>query len=542
MKEIKNTRRQILFPIIIALAVIIGILLGLIIGRSDFRPQNIQSQSNKFSTVLNYIQRDYVDEVSMDTLVEHAISSTISKLDPHTSYIPAKDQEIAQSQLNSSFEGIGIEFNMIRDTLYIMNTIKGGPSEKAGILAGDKIIKVNDSLISGVKIDYRKIYKSLRGEKGSKVKVSVQRKGHHDLVDIMITRGKIPTPTISSYFMMDFETGYIKVDRFGADTDDEFVKALKELRAKRMQKLVLDLRDNGGGYLGAAINILEELLPKGRLLLYTKAKNEYYNEEHHSTQEGYFETRPVVVLINEHSASASEIVTGALQDNDRALVVGRRSYGKGLVQIPLSLEDGSELRLTISRYYTPSGRSIQRPYTEGNSLKYRLDLLDRDKKGELYHKDSIHHNNSKKYLTVGGRTVYGGGGITPDVFVAKDTSFYSPLLKKMYGLDIIRRYVIDYIQEKPKALQKFDSYPSFSDEFEVTDQMFDVMIRMAERNGIKVKQEDIPISKEYIKKHIKATIARYQWGDDGYHYVLHQTDDFLKDYQKLFVEAEELMK
>lgn len=542
MTEIKNTKRQIALPIIISLSVVVGMIIGISLGSFNTPIREVQLTANKYTKILNLIKQDYVDTVNTDKLVEHSIVKMLEKLDPHTSYIPAKDQKLVQSQLAGSFEGIGVEFNIIRDTLYIINPIENGPSHRAGLLAGDKIIKVNDTLIAGVKISNKAIFNKLRGPKNSEVKLSIQRKNHITLLDIVVTRDEIQTPTVESFLMMNHETGYIKITRFGSLTDEEFKRALKSLRSQGMEQLIIDLRENGGGYLSAAINILDELLPKDRLLLKTMAKNKKYNETHVCKRSGSFETKPVIVLINEYSASASEIVSGALQDNDRALVVGRRSYGKGLVQVPLKLKDGSELRLTISRYYTPSGRCIQKPYTKGKLDAYSLDLLKRNQNGELYSADSIKQNDSLKYVTRSGRIVYGGGGITPDIFIPKDTSIYTNYLSNLYKYDILRLYVLDYVFENKKDLLTYDNYQSFNDAFEVTEKMLKDMINLGIRNQVVFNEKEFNSSKNFIKLQTKAFIARQLWKNNGYYYVMLQKDEFLHDYQKMFIQANSIMK
>lgn len=542
MTEIKNTKRQIALPIIISLSVVVGMIIGISLGSFNTPIREVQYVANKYTKILNLIKQDYVDTVNTDKLVEHSIVKMLEKLDPHTSYIPAKDQKLVQSQLEGSFEGIGVEFNIIRDTLYIINPIENGPSHRAGLLAGDKIIKVNDTLIAGINISNKTIFNKLRGPKNSKVKLSIQRKNHVTLLEFVVTRDDIQTPTIDSFLMMDYETGYIKITRFGSLTDEEFKRALKSLRSQGMEQLIIDLRENGGGYLSAAINILDELLPKDRLLLKTIAKNKKYNETHVCKRSGSFEMKPVIVLINEYSASASEIVSGALQDNDRALIVGRRSYGKGLVQVPLKLKDGSELRLTISRYYTPSGRCIQKAYTKGKLDAYSLDLAERNQRGELYSADSIKQNDSLKYVTRSGRIVYGGGGITPDLFIPKDTSIYTNYLSDLYKYDIIRLYVLDYVFENKKDLLTYDNYQSFNDSFEVSEKMLKNMINLGIRNQVPFNEKEFNGSKNFIKLQTKAFIARQLWKNNGYYYVMLQKDEFLHDYQKMFIQANSIMK
>ncbi len=408
MNKKKNSDFQIRLPLLLTIAVAAGILIGATMADGSSSQNNLISGYLKFKEILTYVQRDYVDEVDTDELVETAINRMLEKLDPHSVYIPAKDLELAKSQLDGEFEGIGIEFQVIKDTIYVVSPLSGGPSEEVGLNSGDKIVKVDDEVVAGVGVDNRKVFELLRGKKGTEVEVGIKRKGVDDLLSFTIVRDKIPQESVDASYMIDDEIGYIKVSRFAATTYEEFHEALKKLDSLGMKKLVLDLQDNPGGYMDRAINMADELLSGNDMIVYTEGKQPRYNSEARAYREGIFENQPIIVLINEGSASASEIVAGALQDNDRALIVGRRSFGKGLVQMPIPLDDGSELRLTISRYYTPSGRSIQKPYEEG-AKKYGEDILERFEHGELINPDSIHFDDSLKYETSKGRTVYGGG-------------------------------------------------------------------------------------------------------------------------------------
>lgn len=538
MSKTKNSDFQIRLPILLTLAVAAGILIGATMVDSGKTTNNLVSSYLKFKEILTYIQRDYVDEVNTDELVETAINKMLEKLDPHSVYIPAEELELAKSQLEGEFEGIGIEFNIFKDTIYVVAPLGGGPSEEVGLLSGDKIVEVNGEVVAGTGITNQDVFELLRGPKGSKVEVGVKRKGADELLHFNITRDKIPQESVDVSYMVDKETGYIKVNRFAATTYDEFKTALSDLKQKGMKKLILDLQDNPGGYMDRAINMADELISGNKMIVYTEGKQPRYDSEARAYKEGLFENYPVIVLINEGSASASEIVAGALQDNDRALIVGRRSFGKGLVQMPIPLEDGSELRLTISRYYTPSGRSIQKPYGKGYE-EYSLDLLNRFKHGELFNADSIHFDDSLKYETSKGRVVYGGGGIMPDYFVPYDTTMNTEYLRKLSTSNIFRDYTMLYYEDHKNKLEKMDFQDYFKN-FEVNDKMLNDLVKLAESAEVEYDQEEFNKSKHFIKNRVKALIARRAWGNKGAYPVFNETNEVFQQALKLFDEAEKL--
>lgn len=539
MSKNKNSDFQIRLPIFITLAVAAGILIGATMAGGDNSSNNLISSYLKFKDILTYIQRDYVDQVDTDELVETAITKMLEELDPHSVYIPAEELEIAKSQLEGEFEGIGIEFNIIKDTIYVVAPLSGGPSEEVGLVSGDKIVKVDGETVAGIGIDNQDVFELLRGPKGSKVEVSVKRRGARELQNFTIVRDKIPQESVDASYMVNDEIGYIKVSRFAATTYDEFKEALSGLKSQGMKKLILDLQHNPGGYMDRAINMVDELLAGNKMIVYTEGKQPRYNSEARAYKDGIFENNPVIVLIDEGSASASEIVAGALQDNDRALIVGRRSFGKGLVQMPIPLEDGSELRLTISRYYTPSGRSIQKPYESGYE-EYSQDLYNRFKHGELFSKDSIHFNDSLKFKTLKGRTVYGGGGIMPDYFIPLDTTenvgnFFSQLVTT----NVFREYTLLYYENHKKELEKM-SYKKYYKNFEVSDEMLDDLTKMAEKADIDFTEEELKNSKDLLKTRIKAWVARSAWGNDEFYQIIYEENEIFQRALNLFDEAEEL--
>lgn len=539
MSKNKNSDFQIKLPIFITLAVAAGILIGATMAGGDSPTNNLISSYLKFKDILTYVQRDYVDEVDTDELVEVAITKMLEELDPHSVYIPAEELEIAKSQLEGEFEGIGIEFNIFKDTIYVVSPLSGGPSEAVGLMSGDKIVKVDGETVAGIGIDNQDVMELLRGPKGSTVEVSIKRRDSKQLLDFTITRDKIPQESVEASFMVDKEVGYIKISRFAATTYDEFHEALSDLKSEGMKKMILDLRGNPGGYLDRAVNIADEMLSDNKLIVYTEGKQPRYNTEARAYKDGLFEENPIIVLIDEGSASASEIVAGALQDNDRGLIVGRRSFGKGLVQMPVPLDDGSELRLTISRYYTPSGRSIQKPYESGSEA-YSQDLYNRFEHGEMFSKDSIQFNDSLKYKTSKGRTVYGGGGIMPDYFIPLDTtrnvgSFFSELITT----NVFREYTLLYYENNKRNLEKM-SYDKYYNDFEVTDKMLNKLQLMAKEAGIEYEEEEFENSKPILKSRIKAWVGRSVWGNDAFYQIIYEDNDIFQSALKLFDEAEKL--
>ncbi len=424
-----NTPNQIKLPLIMAIGLATGLLLGVQWGRPRLSVE-VDRDVQKLREVLTYISEKYVDEITTTNLTDEAIRHLLTKLDPHSTYIPASERLLANEDLRGNFDGIGVEFNIFQDTIVVVAPLSGGPSEALGIQSGDKIVEVDDKNVAGVGITTSEVMRLLKGPRGTSVKVTIKRPSKAELLEFTIIRDKIPQQSVDVSYMIDSRTGYIKISRFSATTHDEFTQHLNELKKQGMTRLILDLQGNPGGYMAEAIKIADEFLPEGRKIVYTRGKDARLNTDANATSRGNFEQGEVIVLVNEGSASASEILAGALQDNDRALIAGRRTFGKGLVQHPFDLSDGSELRLTISRYYTPSGRSIQKPYYDED--EYATDILERYKKGEFFHADSIRLNDSLRYTTLGGRIVYGGGGIMPDYFIPLDTTSNSHYLNELY--------------------------------------------------------------------------------------------------------------
>ncbi len=537
MNETKNSKFYILLPMLLAVTLAIGILTGATVSDSGNSKGKTMQGLDKFREILTYIERDYVDEVDTEKLVEGAINKMLSDLDPHSVYIPASEANLAKSQLDGEFDGIGVEFNIVKDTIYVVTPISGGPSEKVGIQAGDKIVMVNDSIVAGKGITNKDVFTLLRGKKGSMVKLGVKRGKQGELLDFEVTRDRIPQYSVDVSYMVNDEVGYIKVSRFSAHTFEEFKQALQKLEDKGMQKLILDLQGNPGGYMDRAINMADEFIPGNSMIVYTKGKQNRYDSEARAYRKGSFEEGPLIILIDEGSASASEIVSGAVQDNDRGLIVGRRSFGKGLVQMPIDLKDGSELRLTISRYYTPSGRSIQKNY--GSESDYELDILHRYEHGELFYSDSIKFIDSLKYETTKGRVVYGGGGIMPDYFVPLDTVKNSTYLNKLFTSNALREYALNYAERHKERLGKMD-YERFKNGFDVTEAMLKELVSLAERSGEAFDEQGFERSKPLIKNYTKAFIARSIWGNEGYYPVLNEQNEVLKKAMTLFDEASQL--
>ncbi|WP_162427934.1 S41 family peptidase [Pontibacter pudoricolor] len=540
-KKIHNSPIQIKLPLFIALALAAGVLIGAnTFSPSTTNPQDTARSYLKFRDILSYIDRDYVDTVNVEELTDYAITEMLEKLDPHTSYIPAKDMAMARSYLEGDFEGIGVEFNIFKDTIYVITPLSGGPSEAAGLLAGDKIIKVDGETVAGKGITNEGVFKRLRGKKGSKVNISIMRGSNPKLLPFTIQRDKIPTVSVDVSYMVGDKTGYIKVSRFSANTFEEFKEALTSLKKKGMNQLILDLRGNPGGYMDHATRMADEFLAGNKLLVYTDGKGTRYDSKSFARTKGDFENGPLIILLDEGSASASEIVAGAIQDNDRGLIVGRRSFGKGLVQMPIPLNDGSELRLTISRYYTPSGRSIQKSYKNGTE-EYAKDMLHRLESGEYFHPDSSLFVDSLKYKTSKGRIVYGGGGIMPDVFVPRDTTAFSEYLSQLYNKNVMREYALAYYKNNQKQLEKM-SFAQFKKSFEVTDKMLQDMVKLAGKSEVEYNAEQFKRSKGLIRNNLKAFIARSVYGNAGFFPVLHEADEDFQAALKQFGKAQKLAK
>lgn len=465
---------------------------------------------------------NYVDTVDKETLVEDAISGMLKDLDPHSSYLTAEQVKKANEPLVGNYKGVGIEFNILKDTLLVVAVIEGGPSEKAGLRPGDRILTVNGDTIAGIGLKNEDVIRQLKGEEGSVVKLDILRRGYLALLPYEITRGTIPILSIDAAFIASEDIGYIKINRFSASTHEEFVDAVKALKKQGMKKLILDLQGNGGGYLSAAIKMADEFLNEDKLLVYTQSRHERNdNVAHHK---GIFEKKELVILIDESSASASEILAGAVQDWDRGLIIGRRSFGKGLVQRPFRLPDKSEMRLTISRYYTPCGRSIQRSYKNGKG-EYRSDLSRRIEHGELFNEDSIAFPDSLMYKTlVYGRKVYGGGGIMPDIFVPLDTMHNSKFFKDINRLRVLDRFTLDYVDKNREQLSSvYSNFSSFDQGFAVNEDMFNNLVKEAKREDIEYNDSAL-VSKDIILLQMKAYVARYLFEREMYYQVMKSED------------------
>jgi C-terminal peptidase (prc) len=528
MSENPNSGYQIKLPLVLCLGIAAGVFIG-----TNFSKRNSSSEVNqdvqKFREVLTQIKDEYVDTISTSKLVDDAIQHMLQKLDPHSAYIPASDRIAANEDLRGNFDGIGVEFNIFNDTVVVVSALSGGPSEALGIQSGDKIVSVDGKSLAGVSVTTMDVMKALKGPKGTQVKVTLLRRNQE--LEYTITRDKIPNYSVDVAYMVTPDIGYIKVNRFSATTYEEFQKGLKKLKEKGMEKLILDLQGNPGGYMNMAIEMADEFLGSGKRIVSQKGKERKYNAEAMATSRGQFEKGDLIVLVNEGSASASEILAGALQDNDRALIVGRRSFGKGLVQSPFDLSDGSELRLTISRYYTPSGRSIQKPYVDED--EYAMDIISRYNHGEFFHADSIKLNDTLKYLTLNGRSVYGGGGIMPDYFVPLDTTLNSHYLNELYTSTSIQEYTFQYAEDhRDELLEK--GFDHFFEHFVVTDDMINGLVKIGQRNKVKPDYNDLRRRKKLFQTHVKAQIARKLWGNEGFYPVFNQTNEVYMKAIKLF--------
>jgi carboxyl-terminal processing protease len=531
----QNDKKSIILPIAVAVSLVLGIFLGAtFFGKKTF-VSNAGGTSSVFKEVLMHINKSYVDEVNIDSLSQYGIEKMLEKLDPHTAFLPPQDAELASADLHNGFDGIGVEFNIFNDSLFVVSPLVGGPSEAIGIKTGDIILKADTVNLTGKNLNSNVVFRSLRGPRNSIVKLTIKRKGTKNLLSFNVKRDKIPTYSIDAAYMMpDKKTGYIKVNRFAETTYDEFKAHLGSLKSKGMTQLMIDLRGNPGGYMDRATDMVDELVGGNDVIVYTKGKDRSNNYEVKASKSGIFEKGKIVVLVDEGSASASEIVSGALQDFDRATIVGRRTFGKGLVQAPIQLSDGSELRLTISRYYIPSGRSIQKPYEMGKSDDYMEDMHNRYTSKELFVKDSIKSNQKLKFKTKGGRTVYGGGGVTPDVFVPQDTSYYTAYLVDMFAKNIFREYSLNYTVQNTAKLQAmgFDTYLK---NFQVDDKMLSDMKAIGAKNQVKFSEKDYQKSKEFIKTHVKALIARNVWKNNEksgltneFYQIINQDDSMIK--------------
>jgi carboxyl-terminal processing protease len=523
-------------PLLLSAALAIGLWIGFKLSdtaRPVFSagtgnlPQGMDGQGGKVEEILRFIDARYLETAEMSKLEDAAIEGLLQELDPHSNYIPGSEIEGVNEALSGGFEGIGVEFFILEDTVFVVGVVPQGPSAKAGVEVGDKIIMVNDSLLAGQKITNKQVIEKLKGAANSPVTLQVQRGQSPDLLKIDLRRGQIPIRSVDVAYMINPQTGYIKINRFSDKTYKEFMEATEKMLVQdKIQNLIIDLRHNPGGYLTAATEILNQLFEAKKMLVYTEGRS-YKRKEYHSTGNAFFKIGKIAVLIDEGSASASEILAGAIQDNDRGIVVGRRSFGKGLVQEQYELSDGSALRLTVAKYYTPSGRLIQKPYQKGDLEKYDDDLMNRYASGELYSKDSVKLNDSVKYYTTGGRIVYGGGGIMPDVFVPMDTFMRNREFAGMNGY--VPQFVYKYMDiERPNLKTQFADIEQFAQKFAVSDALFNAFIAYANSKGSKADPALIQQTKKFVSDYIRAYIAQQLFGDAAFFKILHQSDKMLK--------------
>lgn len=518
-------------PIVCCAMLAVGVWMGTLIHHpsphSAKGPTAGSLPDNKIDLTLSLIERAYIDSLSTHDLVESLMPELMQRLDPHSSYIPAKDMQQVNEPLTGEFDGIGVVFNMLTDTVTVLNVIPGGPSYKAGILAGDRIVTIDGDTIAGRKVPQDSIINRLRGRRGSKVVVGIERERVEGLVPIEITRAKIPIKSIDAAFMMRPEVGYIRATDFARHTHRDFLIAVDSLQKEGMQSLILDLRGNGGGYLDQAIRLTDEFLPEGSLIVYTEDRHGRQVKEY-STGRGRLTDLPVVVLIDEFSASGSEILAGALQDNDRGTIIGRRSFGKGLVQNQIPFNDGSAIRLTVARYYTPTGRSIQKPYTRGED-GYEEDIINRYSAGEFFSADSIHFADSLRFTTPGGKTVYGGGGIMPDIFVPLDTLDMTPYYYAVTGLNVLYRYTLEYADRHRKEINSLTTLAEVDAFLNNDKRLLEDFVAYAEKKGIKPVWREINISRELLTAQLRAYIARNTaLQEDGYWANIYPIDPTLQ--------------
>ena len=529
-------KRNIWIIVVIVLTALSALLLGNLIAERAQRGRNLKDlsglfsfgNSSKVSDLLSLIDGQYVDSVDLDSITDEVMSDIVSKLDPHSVYIPAKDLEAVNSELEGSFSGIGVQFNIQSDTVMIVSVISGGPSEKVGLMAGDRIVKVNDTAFVGKGVvSNEKVMRKLRGPKGTEVKLGVRRQGTKEVLSYTIQRGEIPINSVTVAYIIEPGVGFIGLNNnFGNNTYDEFLHSIAELRAKGARKYIIDLRENSGGLMDVAIRMINEFLPKGQMIVYSEGKA-YPRTDAKADGTGSCINYPMVVLIDEFSASASEIFAGAIQDNDRGLIVGRRSFGKGLVQTQIPFSDGSAVRLTVARYFTPSGRSIQKPYVRGKSADYEMDLLKRFEHGEFDTKDSIQVADSLKFKTLKGRTVYGGGGIMPDIFVPRDTLQYSPYLTKVVNYGYTYQFAFQYTDKNRTKLSKFKNWQEM-DQFLTSQNLLSEFVAFAASKGVPANQREINVSKNLLLTQIKSYIVRNMIGDSNFYPLLNREDETVK--------------
>lgn len=524
---------KVFIPVLLAIAMIMGFVLGtnlnsgdvIVSGNSPLKALRSRSgETQKLDQIIEYIDQEYVDSVQRKELVDKSIQFILQELDPHSYYITAEELAEMNEPLEGNFEGIGVQFNIQKDTVVVVTPLVGGPSEKVGIKAGDRIIAVNEEVIAGNGIRNSDVLRLLKGEKGTKVNVQIKR-ASNDSLKFTIVRDKIPIHSVEVAYMVDDATGYIKVSRFAKTTFEEFTLASEKLLNKGMKKLIVDLRGNGGGFLDAAVSIADEFLSAGELIVYTEGRSRP-REDFKASGNNLLVGTDVAVLVDEASASASEILAGAIQDNDRGYIVGRRTFGKGLVQEQTMWPDGSATRLTIARYYTPTGRCIQKPYTNGTE-SYNEEMYDRYEHGEMFNKDSVQINDSLKYTTPGGKIVYGGGGIVPDYFIPYDTSGSSTYYNHIIYNGLIYEWAWNYADKHRDELKALGSYKAFDDNFNISESIFEDFVDYASNNGVARNKSGIENSKTNIKRRLKSYIARNIWNNDGFYPIWNQGDQVI---------------
>lgn len=530
MSQNKNNR---FMPLWLALCVVLGVLIGTFYTNhfSGNRLNIINSGSSRLSNLLHIIDDQYVDSVNIDELVEKALPEILAELDPHSVYISAKDVQMATDDLKGSFSGVGIEFTIREDTIHIQNVIKNGPADKAGILAGDKIVSIDNRPFVGKSVTTEEAMHRLKGQKGSKVKIGVRRFGEKETKYFILTRGDITMKSITATYMLDDSTGYMRIKNFGERTYAEMLASLQQLNLQGADHLVIDLRDNSGGYLESAVQMAEEFLKKDQLVVYTEGRKSP-RKEYRSRGKGSYQQIPLVVLINEGSASASEIFAGAIQDNDRGVIIGRRSFGKGLVQQQIQFPDGSMIRLTIARYYTPSGRCIQKPFKPGDNADYEQDILSRYQHGEFFSQDSIKHTGPA-YHTNNGRIVYGGGGITPDIFVPEDTTAVTSYYKEAAVSGLILQYAFQYTDNNRQTLKKFTEMQPLS-EYLTGRNLVDDFANYAEKNGLRRRNNLIRKSHGLLENYINSRIIYNMLDEQAWNQYLNRNDEMIRQAREVF--------
>lgn len=529
--------KKYIFPTVAVLTLVLGFFVGNAVSnraaaqRIVVRNGQFEIENSKLDQLLMLIGSGYVEPIDMDSLTEEVMAEIVKQLDPHSAYIPKEDLEMVNSELAASFSGIGVQFHIENDTVNIVSVVSGGPSEGIGVLAGDKIVEVDDSVFVGKKISNEKVMHTLRGEKGTRVKLGIVRAGSDEILHFTITRGDIPTHSVDAKFLIEpansrEKIGFVFVNKFGENTYQEFLSALTMLRRQGATSYIIDLRENSGGFMNEAIAMANEFLQKGDLIVYAEGRA-YPRMESRATGGGRFQNEKVVVLIDDFSASASEIFAGAMQDNDRATIIGRRSFGKGLVQQQIPFEDGSALRMTVARYYIPSGRCIQKPYKLGERMDYDKELLERYNKGEFFSADSIHVLDTTVYYTKSGRVVYGGGGIMPDIFVGRDTSLYTPYFNRVANRAYTYQFAFHYTDQHRKELEKYKTWQSLEQHLKKANWLPE-FVRFCQKKGVEPNEREIAISRLAIERIINAYIVRNILHEEGFFPLFERDDDITK--------------